>query len=192
MECFVWGLENCEQDSYISQFGFGISNMSNKNGDYIQFMDFPINGEIIHHYCFNNQNVTYVFLDISKGSTEHFSENDKAVAAEMVQRGYVISNEKGLFVNAPVFTREQHQILKGIFTDASAKIANEAEALTNTVTKIIRNHIPVHLKKLAKNMAYLRLFEDAISAPVANLFERKYLLPYNGDGILPTTYVILN
>ena len=60
-----------------------------------------------------------------------------------------------------------------------------------TVTKILKNHVPVHLKKLAKDMAYLRLFEDAISAPVSILYDRKYLLPYNGDGILPTTYVIL-
>ena len=45
------------------------------------------------------------------------------------------------------------------------------------------------LQKLAK--AYLRLFEDAISAPAAILYDRKYLLSYNGNGILPTTYVIL-
>ena len=47
------------------------------------------------------------------------------------------------------------------------------------------------MKKMAKDMAYLRLFEDAISAPVAILFERKHLLSYNGDDVLPTTYVIL-
>ena len=74
---------------------------------------------------------------------------------------------------------------------AQDKIADEAETLIEAVTKILKNHVPVHLKKLAKDMAYLRLFEDAISAPVSILYDRKYLLPYNGDGILPTTYVIL-
>ena len=59
------------------------------------------------------------------------------------------------------------------------------------VTKIMKNHMPVHLKKMAKDMAFLRLFEDAISAPVASLCERKYLLPYSGDSLLPTTYIIL-
>ena len=190
-ECFIWGSENVEQTTWESQFGFGISNMENEAGDYIQFMDFPINGEMVHHYCFNRQNVTNVFLDIAKGNTEHFSENDKAAAAEMVRKGYIISNEKGMFVNAPVFTRDQHQILKDIFADTAVRIADEAENLVDTVTKILKNHIPVHLKKQAKEMAYLRLFEDAISAPVAYLFHRKYLLPYNGDGILPTTYVVL-
>ena len=47
-----------------------------------------------------------------------------------------------------------------------------------------------HLKKQAKDMAYLRLFEDAISAPVERLFHRKFLLAYNGEGVLPRTYVV--
>ena len=132
-----------------------------------------------------------MFLDIAKGNTELFSDNDKALAADMVRKGYVISNDEGLFVNAPVFTKEQHDALKNIFADTAAQIADEAEKLMETVTKILKDHIPVHLKKLAKDMAYLRLFEDAISAPAAILYDRKYLLPYNGNGILPTTYVIL-
>ena len=78
-----------------------------------------------------------------------------------------------------------------IFAETAVKIADEVETLMETVTKILKNHVPVHLKKLAKDMAYLRLFEDAISAPVSILYDRNYLLPYNGDGILPTTYVIL-
>ncbi len=190
-ECFVWGQETDGQASWKSQFCFGIANVCNSAGDYVQFMDFPINGEMVHHYHFNRQNTTNVFLDIAKGNTAHFSENDKALAADMVRKGYVISNEEGLLVNAPVFTRAQHDTLKSIFFDTAAQIADEAEKLMEAVTKILKDHIPVHLKKLAKDMAWLRLFEDAISAPVAILYERKYLLPYTGNGMLPTTYVIL-
>ena len=109
----------------------------------------------------------------------------------MVRKGFMISGEKGLSVNAPVFTKEQYQMVKSVFAETAARIANEAETMMETVSKILKNHVPVHLKKLAKDMAYLRLFEDAISAPVAILYDRKYLMPYHGDGILPTTYVIL-
>lgn len=191
-ECFIWGAENDGQTPWESGFGFGVSNFVNSSGDYVQFMDFPVNGDMVHHYYFNRQNLTNVFLDIAKGKTENFSENDKALAADMVRKGYVISNDEGLFVNAPVLTKEQYDKLKNIFADTAAQIADEAEKMMYTVTKILKNHIPLHLKKLAENMAYLRLFEDAISAPAAILYDRKYLLPYNGNGILPTTYVILN
>lgn len=78
-----------------------------------------------------------------------------------------------------------------IFAETAAKIADEAETLMMEVTKILKNHIPVHLKKLAKDMAYFRLFEDAISAPVSILCNRKFLLPFYGEDVLPTTYVIL-
>ncbi len=189
-ECFVWGAENGEQTPWEAGFGFGIAGVKNENGDRIQFMDFPINGEMVHLYGFNQQK-TNVFLDVAKGRTEHFSENDKALAADMVRKGYMRSGEKGLVVNVPIFTKEQHQKIKAIFADAAMKIAEEAERLLETVTKILKEHTPVHLKKRAKDMAYLRLFEDTIAVPVAILYDRKYLLPYNHDGVLPTTYVIL-
>lgn len=190
-ECFVWAVEKGEHSAWESQFGFGISNVVNDNGDYIQFMDFPINGEMVHHYFFNRQTATNVFLNIAKRNTAHFSENDLAVAADMVRKGYVFSKENGLFVNAPVLTKEQHQMLKEMFSESAMRIAYEAEALMETVTGILKNHVPSYLKRLAKDMAYLRLFEDAISAPVSILCDRKFLLPHHGEEVLPTTYVIL-
>ena len=101
-------------------------------------MDFPINGEMVHDYHFNRQNVTNVFLDVAKGITDNFSENDKALVADMVRKGYIVSNEKGLFVNTPIFTKEQHQKIKNIFADTATNIANEAETLAGVVSKIIK------------------------------------------------------
>ena len=190
-ECFVWAAEKGEHSDFESQFGFGISNTVNDNGDYVQFMDFPINGEMVHHYFFNRKTAANVFLDIAKCNTAHFSENDLAVAADMVRKGYVLSGENGLFVNAPVLTEEQYQMLKEIFSDSAGRIAGEAKAMMGTVTGILKNHVPTHLKRFAEDMAYLRLFEDAISAPVSILCERKFLLPYHGAGVLPTTYIVL-
>ena len=190
-ECFVWGVENGEQNPLGSEFGFAISSIITDSGDHVRFMDFSVNGDIVQHYCFNQQGVTNVFLDIARGNVEHFSENDKALAADMIRRGYVISNDNGLFINAPVFTAEQYGELRNIFAETAFKIAEEAEALIDAVAKILKNHIPVHLKKFAKDLAYFRLFEDAVSSPIAILHDQKYLLPYHGSGLLPTTYVIL-
>lgn len=191
VQCFVWGAEDGTHNTWESQFGFGISNVSNDSGC-VQFMDFPINGEMVHPYFYNRQSITNVFLDIARGKAGHLSENDIAAAAELVRKGYVIRTESGLRVNAPVFTKEQHQALKQLFAHACEQISNEAGTLLDTVAQILTNHIPVHLKGLAKDMAYLRLFEDAISAPVSILVERRYLLPCCGGDILPTTYVVLN
>ena len=73
---------------------------------------------------------------------------DFPINGEMVRKGYVIADSDALFVNAPVYTKEQYEMLKEIFADTAAEIADNAEALKDTVAKIIKNHIPVHLKKL--------------------------------------------
>ena len=152
-------------------------------------MDFPINGDMVH-YIFS-QNVANVFLDIARGNGENLSENDKAVAAELIKKGYVIKDKDGLKVNAPVLTSEQAKKVMGILKGVIAEIGEEADNLTDIVAGILKNHIPTHLKKTAKDMAYLRLFDDAVAAPVARLVENKFLLPCSGNSILPTTYVVL-
>ena len=189
--CIVWAIETDEQDLELKQFNFGVSNAQNKAGDYVQFMDFPVNGEMVHFFFAFHQSAVNVFLDIAKGSTEHFSENDLALAAELIKRGYVLREDGHLKVNALVFTSEQHRLVKEMLAKTAELIADEAEKLMHTVTDILKDHLPIHLKKQAPDLAYLRLFDDAICAPVAALFERKVLLPYSGDGLLPTTYIIL-
>lgn len=132
-----------------------------------------------------------VFLDIARGNGEKLSENDKTVAAELIKKGYVIKDESGMRVNAPVLTNEQAKKAYDILSEAVNEIGAESEKLSDVVAGILKNHIPSHLKKQAKNMSYLRLFEDAVAAPVAKLVEDRYLLPCRGDSLLPTTYVIL-
>ncbi len=191
VECFVWGIENGNGTKWLSQFGFGVSNVTNTNGDCVQFTDFPINGEAVHQHYFNRQNVTNVFLDIAKGDTAKFSENDRMIVSELIRKGYVLCKDAALAVNVPVFTQDTYSKLKELFSSVAEEIANEAEALTDLVGSIVKNHVPVHLKKFSRDMAYLRLFEDAIAAPVSILCEKNYLLPYNGNDFLPTTYIIL-
>ncbi len=190
-ECFVWAAEDCEENCWKDDFGFWVSASENSNGDYIHFMDFPINGDRINDFFFDKQERVNIFLNIAKKNTKEFSDNDKAIAAEMVRNNYVNAGEGNLFVNMPVFTTQQHEKLREIFSTTCEEIATEGEKMMNTVERIMKNHIPVHLKNLAKSMSYLRLFEDAISAPVAILCDEKYLLPYNNDGILPTTYIVI-
>ncbi len=190
-ERFVWAYEKEESNELLSRYGVGLSNTANAKGDSIRFMDFPINGATVHHYYFNRENVINIFLDIAKGNTDNFSENDKVAVADLIRKGYALSTKSGLAVNVPVFTEKQYQKLEDIFASTAEEIVNEAEGLMATVTKVMKNHIPTHLKKFARDMAYLRLFEDAVSSPVAILCHKNYLLPYNGDGMLPTTYIKL-
>ncbi len=188
---FIWGCELGEAETCTSPFGFGISNVVNARGDYVQFMDFNLHGEMVHHYFYGRQHAVNLFLEIAGGGSWPFSENDKATIADMIRKGYVRARDGQVSVNAPILTRAQYQSLCDLFHDNAEAIADEAELLMDAVTNILKNHIPVQLKQMARPMAYFRLFEDAISAPVRVLYERDFLHPYTGEGLLPTTYVIL-
>lgn len=188
-ECLVWGIEKGCNSIFNSDYVFGISTVSGNKDGFIRFMDFEkISGDLVHSY-FSNSNIN-VFLDIAGGKTSGFGENDSALVAELVKRGYVINNDGKFSVNAPVFTEEQYNELLNILAPAAQSITEDAENLLGDVERIIKNHIPVHIKKLAGGMAFVRILYDAISAPVGVLYREGFLEKHDSTGILPTTFAV--
>lgn len=202
--CFRWGVEKNRAEMPDGQesgerandagrgirWSFGNSKVEHESG-YIKFMDFPVNGEFVHHYFFNNKLHTNIFMDIASGKTKHFSENDRDVAAEMVRIGYVVQKDGELTVNAPVFTEEQIEKLWEILDEPAEEIAAMCGELLGEISVILQNHVPVHLKKQAKQMPYFTLMGDAITASVRALYGEGFLMPAKDGGMLPTTFVVL-
>ena len=189
--CIVWAVEKSIDSMRNKGFEFGVSNTENENGDRVQFFDFTINGDMVHHSFYSSKSFTNVFIDIAKGKTEFDNEFENVVVAELVKKGYVLNDNGKLKVNVPVFTKEEFEQFMSRFNSTVELVEQNANAIMNDASKIIKNYIPVHLKSQAYQMAYFRIFEDAISMPVGTLAENKVLFPYNGNGVLPTTYIIL-
>lgn len=185
-ECVVCGVENYENDELDSRFGVGITNARNGR---IRFVDFPVNGEMLHHKMFEISGSYQVFYDIANGVRD-FSENDRAIAAELVRIGCVKNGDAGLSVNAPVFTREQFKEIEEILAEVSGKVADEIKKMLETSASILENHVPSHLKPVCGAVSYLRILDDAMAFVVEELFARRFLAPYNGTDLLPTTFVV--
>lgn len=190
---FIWGTEESAERTWHEDMFFGISNASNDRG-YVQFMDFPIHGEMVHHSFYARPDVVNVFLDVAsgKGDVQAMSENDRAAAAELVRKGYLRREEKQVLVNAPIFTREQHQQLLALIDEDTFAIAATAREVMDAAMSAIQEHLPAHLRRLTEAMAYLHLLDDAISAPMAMLLQDGFLRPAVSGELLPTTYVILD
>ena len=172
------------------RWSFANSQADHERG-YIKFMDFPVNGEAVHHYFFGDRVRINIFLDIAAGKTEHFSENDKAAVEEVVRKGYVAQRGGALAVNAPVFTEEQIGRLMEILEEPGEEIAAMCGELFGEVSKVLQNHVPAHLKKQARQMPYFALFGDAITAPVRSLYAEGFLTPVEDGCMLPTTFAVL-
>jgi len=190
---FIWGNEESQGKTWKDDVYFGISNASNERG-YVQFMDFPIHGELVHNSFYDRLDFVNVFLSAAgKGvSLSAMSENDRAIAAELVRKGYITREMDCLRVHAPVFTREQHARLLSLLEEDTTAICAMAQEVMDAVAAILQEQLPSHLRPLHQGMAYLRLFDDAISAPVAMLMQDGFLRPAVPGEMLPTTYIILH
>ncbi len=188
--CLCWGVEEVDLPME-AEFAFGVSQMQNERGDMAQFMDFPINGEMVHHAFFSSASMRNVFFQIARGETADFSENDWGTAAELVKKGYVLREGETLRVNCPVYSQKEWEQLQAWTEPAVQEIAEKALAMLTLEKTLIREHVPVHLRKTAEKMAYFRLFDDALSAPMALLYQQHVLTLPEKTEALPTTYVVL-
>ncbi len=186
--CVCWGVE---QNPHAPEdpFAFGHCGCNIPNGDLVQCMDFPANGEMVHH-ALNKLAWVNVFLSIARGEALQ-SENDAAIAAELVRLGYVQSREDGLHVHCPVMTRAQFDALLTLLNPSVHKIAEIALRIRDKEAALLAEHVPEHLRDIAGDMVYFRLFESAVSQPVALLYAEGYLAPAKAANMLTTTYVVL-
>lgn len=189
--CIVWAVEKPTDSMRNKGFEFGVSNTENANGDRVQFFDFTVNGDMVHHSFYTSKSLTNVFIDIAKGKSKFENELENVVVAELIKKGYVLNDNEKLTVNVPVFTQKQFDQFISQFNYAVETVEQNTNRIMKEASKIIKNYIPVHLKSLAFQMAYFRIFEDAISMTVSTLAENKIIFPYNGNDILPTTYIVL-
>ncbi len=196
---FHWGAEKESAETAGNReagekrsVGWSFGNaMVNHEAGYIKFMDFPVNGKFVHHYFFNSKLHTNVFFDIAAGKTEHFSENDRVMAAEMVSRGYVVQKNGDLTVNVPVFTEEQIGRLWAVLEEPVSEIVAICREMFEENARLLKNHVPAHLKKQAAQMPYFTILGNAISAPMRRLYAEGFLLSAEDGGMLPTTFAVL-
>jgi len=187
--CLCWGVE-AATDKTADDFCFGASGMENARGDRVRCMDFPIVGPMAHHtLCYWNKG--NVFLDVARGSAAALSENDAAIAAELVKKGYVLQKDGQLTANCPVFTAGQFQALLSLIDGAAQDIAALALSIRDKEAALLVEHVPEHLKSAAQDMAYFRLFNDAVSLPMARLYADHILTDAKYADLLPTTYAVL-
>lgn len=187
--CLCWGVEQPDHMA-ADPFAFGASHMDNSRGDLVHCMDFPVNGEMVHHKLYN-PSWANVFLAVARREAEVLSENDQAIAAELVRLGYIRRTEDGLRVHCPVLTNAQYTALATLVDPAVQRIAELALTIREKEAALLSEHVPEHLQDKAGDMVYFRLFESGISLPAAQLYGERFLADAKACDILPTTYVVL-
>ncbi len=184
--CLVWGEELTDTNT---GFAFGVCTADTKTGDWIRFMDVPVNGEMVHPYLSAEERRS-VFAALGRGQ-QPAEENSRLVAAEMERRGYVCQVNGQLRVNCPVMTQGQYNELLALLQSDTDAITNEALAMLEALAELLAEQVPVHLKGRARDQAYFLLFDQAVSYPLASLYGEQFLLPARCASCMPTTFLVL-
>lgn len=185
-EAFVLG-----EEDYLNTYGdFGTCGLTNKAGDLIRFLDYSMNGDMLHHYFYNYQNHTNTILDVANGNTDNFSENDLEVIAGFIKKGIARKENNKILLNIPVFKMAQFEKLLEILDPVTSLVAEKTAGITKTATQILVQHTPTYLKEEAKNIGWLKMFDSAVAAPVKIMLDNGYIFTV-GQTEIPTAYITL-
>lgn len=183
--CCVWAEEPTEDTARI-----GITNLKTTRGDLIRFVD-TFDMDPVHHYFLPHPTAKDVLSAIAVGRVSELSENDLAVAAEMVKMGYMKNDRGTLSVNMPAFTARQYAALETILSPHADLVAELAEKARAELARLYRDHFPAHLRRLADSMSYLIMLTMGIAVPLDILKRDGYLIRHTAAEMLPTTHIIL-
>ena len=183
----------CEEPSENSAASFAYSGMNGKDGDMLLFLDYLPAKKGDHHDFFGNDRKIGILLDIAKGKTDAFSEYDKEAIAQMIQKGYVVSENGSLRVTLPVYTKKQYEELwdmaAGFVKENLLPIAEEIDAAAE---KIMRNHTPRHLHDKLPPIVAINRFHRTTAIPVQMLVEKGVLSTAYHPLEMPTCFIVLH
>lgn len=184
-ESCVWAVEEGAERSSI-----GIANLQLDAGR-IRFCDTPHLGGYLHHSFLRDMRAANVFIAIAAGSTAGFGDTDNVIAAELTRSGFVRVSEKGIHVNAPVFTAEQYARYEELIDSTARAVCAGARRAHTALTGVLRNHLPGHLRRLAETMSYLIMLNIAINEPLDILVDNGFLTCAPSPKIAATAHIAL-
>ena len=185
-EAFVWG-----EEDYNSRYGsFGTCALRNAEGDLIRFMDFSVNGEMDHRYFYDYPNRVNITLAIAKGRQRGFGDNDALEVAELTKRGYIKKTENRLELSIPVFASGQFEKVLSLLDNVTDEIAEITREMIKLTTEILVQHTPVQMKKEAKDIGWLKMFDNAVTAPVSEMLKSGVLCNV-AENVHPTSHIVL-
>ncbi len=171
---------------------FNYCGVDSKDGDTILFFDYLPAKKGDHHDFYGNQRYIDILCDIAKHSDKALSEYDLESLAEMVKKGYVISENGNYSVTMPVYLSEQYRMIDtAVERYMLDEIAPTIKAFDLQVEKVVAEHSPSHLKDSVLRISGHNKFFHTICAPAKIMIDRKFLSSDYCPNEIPGAFIIL-
>ena len=155
------------------------------------FMDWTDRSNISHNDFYSNKKWIKVFDKIARGNIDDFNEFEQEITAEMVRKGYIIRKDDNIISTMPVYTSNEYNNMVELQKQVVFKIGNVLEKLHKTITGILKNHVPTHLKSQVELISAMILFNDVTFSPTSILIQNNYLSTNWIPTEVPTSYAVL-
>lgn len=177
----------------IEKWNFSYSDFPNNHGDRLYFFDYENNGKGNHHDFYGNKRYTDIYCDICRGEKKDFSEYDLEAIAEMIKKGYVISENGFYRATVPVYTPAQYdQIISMAKEYTTVELEPTIHELEATAARILEAHTPKHLTDQVPGIASNDALCNTVGIPATILIERHFLSTVWHPCEMPTTFLVLN
>ena len=187
---YIW----LEEKSAFSENNFlNFSQVTNRNGDGIYFVDYHPAPKADYLVFYNNQHYTEVFCDVAKGNVGSFSENDIEILAELIKKGYVIRESDSYRSAMPVFTSDQYdKAVKLTKRFVENELKELIKILDRHTERILGEHTPSHLQGQVNVISKMYRFVNAVCVPIKYLIEEKKLRTDWKPSEIGTDFAVLN
>ena len=184
---YIWGAENIKG-------GFNCCTIQAEEWHTdisIFFMDWDSRTELHHSDFYSNVKWVKMYDKICHGNIANLSEFEQEIAAEMIRKGYVAKTDNTILSAMPVYSEKQYNEMIALQKFIVEEIFNIFERIQESVTDILTNHVPVHLKKSVSEIAAMSLFHDGTSLPASLLVQNGFLSTDWIPGEIATSYAIM-
>ena len=157
----------------------------------IFFMDWYSRTELHHSDFYSNVKWVKVYDKICHGNIGNLNEFEQEIAAEMIRKGYAVKTNSTIIPAMPVYSQQQYNEIIALQKSVVEEIGNIFEKIQESVTAVLTNHVPVHLKKSVGEIAAMSLFHDGTYLPASLLVQNGFLSTDWIPGEIATSYVVM-
>ena len=109
----------------------------------------------------------------------------------MIRKGYAVKTNSTIIPAMPVYSQQQYNEIIALQKSVVEGIGNTFEIIQESVTTILTNHVPVHLKKSVDNISAMSLFHDGTYLPASILVQNGFLSTDWIPGEIATSYAVM-
>ena len=154
-------------------------------------MDWYGRTDLHHGDFYGNAKWVKMYDKICHGNIADLNEFEQEIAAGMIRKGYAVKTDDRISPAMPVYSEKQYGEILDLQKSVTEEIVNVFEKIQESVTAVLTNHVPVHLKKSVGEIAAMSLFHDGTYLPASLLVQNGFLSTDWIPGEIATSYVVM-